>query len=327
MYLSIRPFARRKAILMTAAIAAARRTRTPQRYIIDGIMPVHQIHLLAGPSGGGKTTLVFQMMESIVKGNEFLGHACKTVQQAYISCDRNIESVYATMDRMNMDIDIPMWSTIDNNINNNFPAILAFVMLQVPNLKLLHVDGFTSLCPRGNITDYDTVANHLRGITRKCAELGITVNGLCHDAKLKQGHEYIMERERVIGSSAWGGYSDTILHISPANPKDATDQRRAIAILPRNSCNEALTYAMDKGRLVPCDSANETVELYLLSQDILRHPIDMIRTADIVTYAAAHGVGRSKAYTYIEKLIDSAKIERVTAGGREKGMYRRVIPS
>jgi hypothetical protein len=96
---------------------------------------------------------------------------------------------------------------------------------------------------------------------------------------------------------------------------------------PRNSCNEALTYAMDKGRLVPCDSANETVELYLLSQDILRHPIDMIRTADIVTYAAAHGVGRSKAYTYIEKLIDSAKIERVTAGGREKGMYRRVIPS
>src|SRR5438445_332753 len=79
--------------LMTAAAVTARRVRTPQQYIIEGIMPAGQVHLLAGPSGGGKTTLVFQMMEAIAKGEEFLGHKCKAVPQAYISCDRNIESV------------------------------------------------------------------------------------------------------------------------------------------------------------------------------------------------------------------------------------------
>lgn len=311
---------------MTAAVAPAP-VRPPRQYIIEGIMPANQVHLLAGPSGAGKTTLVFQMIEAIAKGIEFLGHRCTTVPQAYISCDRNLESVQATLDRMGLpDNLIPMWSTIDTDMTESFPVILNFIRSKLPEVKLIHIDGFTSLCPKGNITDYYVVASFLKSITRTCRS-GLTIQGICHDAKLRQGHEYIMERERVIGSSAWGGYADTIVHICPLNPKDAADSRRSISILPRNACNETLEHTISEGRLVSSSMSTESVELFLLEQDVLHHPIDMIKSSEIVAYAATHDIGRSRAYQYIEKLIDLGKLERVTAGGREKGMYKRIRPS
>jgi RecA-family ATPase len=311
---------------MTVAAATARRVRTPRQHIIQGVMPANHCHLLAGPSGAGKTTLLFQQIDAIAKGGEFLGHRCITVPQAYVSCDRSLDSVYDTLDRMNIDIDIPMWSTIDSDINENFAAILNFVRSKVPDVKLLHIDGFTSLCPKGNITDYYIVQGFLKSISRLCKG-GLTVQGLCHDAKLRQGHEYIMERERVIGSSAWGGFSETIIHIAPANPKDAADTRRAITILPRNAANETMTYAIMDGRLLPSDLGGDVVDLFMLEADIQRHPSDMLRAADIVAYGATHSISRATSYRYIEKLIDGAKLERVEVGGRERGMYKRVRPS
>lgn len=298
-------------------------------FIIDELLPANQLHLLAGPSGGGKTTLVWQMLEAISTSSTMFGFQCHTVPMAYVACDRSIASVAATKARMGVNTNIPMWSIINENMSLDFNVVYSFVKRHVPGLKLLVVDGFTVLTPTSksgkDIGDYKGVAYFLIGLNRLCERDHVAMLNLAHDAKHKENHGYLLDREKLIGSAAWGGYSETIIHIAPVDLKSAEDPRRTITLLPRNAPTKVLEYTLQSGRLEPNQITQVALELFLFGRRIqgLLDQNPVIRTADLLAVGVEQGLSRATTERYIVRLIELGQLERVTAGGRERGMYHR----
>lgn len=285
-------------------------------YIINDILPINEVHLIAGSSGSGKTTLAWQIIEAIKLGKPIFDHPTFPQNMAYIACDRKLQSIIDTKHRAGITVDIPTWSAVSHNISRDYQAISTFAKQHVPDLQLLWIDGFSRLCPKGDINDYQTVSDFLVGVTRGCTN-GFTIIGLAHDAKQRKGHEYTMARERIIGSAAWGGFSDTIIHIAHTDPENTADTRRTINLLPRNAPDEILTYSMSSGRLLPADLTQESVEVFLLWEAIKAKQQLMWRTGEILEVAATIKVPMRTAERYIVKLIDEGKMESV-----RKGMYK-----
>src|SRR5690242_1448332 len=73
------------------------------RSLIDRILPVHEVHILGGPSGAGKTRWLFQMLQEWKAGNSVLGYASNPVPYAYVSTDRSRESVKRTCEDLGID--------------------------------------------------------------------------------------------------------------------------------------------------------------------------------------------------------------------------------
>src|SRR5574337_1032951 len=70
------------------------------RYLIDSILPVQQVHLVAGPTGAGKTTWLLQTLLDWHRGKPVLGFCSHPCRWAYIAADRTAQDALMTVMRM-----------------------------------------------------------------------------------------------------------------------------------------------------------------------------------------------------------------------------------
>ena len=134
----------------------------------------------------------------------------------------------------------PVFSAVDENlvgedlITKIFPRLTA-VCGGKPDV--IYIDGFTAFVPGGFLNNYSIVAKWLAGLQRYCRKMGITIIGACHTTKTKEGEKFTNPRQRIAGSVAWAGFSETVLIIEPLDDEKAKD-KRLVHILPRNHAGE-----------------------------------------------------------------------------------------
>ncbi len=129
----------------------------PDNWIIETLMPTREVHLIGGPSGVGKSTWLFQMLADWQKGLPVFGFKSNPGNFIYVSCDRSDQSVGMTMDRV--ENSFPCFSVVNRKmVGKNYRDILNAALLGHKDVKLIIMDGMTSLCPAGKINDYQTVS-------------------------------------------------------------------------------------------------------------------------------------------------------------------------
>src|ERR1700761_328678 len=71
-------------------------------YIVDPLFPSGSVHLIAGPSGIGKTTWLLQQLHAWSRGEDVLGYSSHPCEWVYVSCDRALNELDATMRRLEL---------------------------------------------------------------------------------------------------------------------------------------------------------------------------------------------------------------------------------
>jgi len=285
-------------------------------YIIDNIMPAHEIHLLGGPSGAGKTTLVYQMLYEMKIGSPVFGYASHPVPTCYIGCDRSLASGQRTLSRIGVNLHLPTISLINDGVLFKIDAVVAAALRKVPDCRLIIIDAIGSLVDDGKLSDYRKVQSLLCDATRECQYKHLTMLGLGHTAKVREGEQFKNPRERFLGSVAWGGFSDTMFCIEPTNPEDPRDPGRKVLVLPRNSASLAFDYAFDAtGRLVQTQELDTELTLDV---NLLKVASGAELTTATIFAWAGEGAAKRSVERWIAEAIQQGKLERV-----RRGIYKR----
>lgn len=296
-------------------------------YLIADILPAGEIHLLAGPSGAGKTTLLMQMIKDYLEGKPVFGYQTFPGQVFYVSCDRTLNEQKRVMDRTQTSwgsFEVAVLSQIvPKNTSPTIEAILRHVKAHQPLTKLLVVDGFATLTPSGKYMDYSTVSVWLRHCQDLCQLYDITILGVVHFAKEKKGEGYSNQRERILGSAAWGGFANLVLTLSKEDPEDATSTIRNLWICPRNEAEIKMKLKMEKGgKLVTFQDSEEDQLASILELELKKLPIDRVfQRKDVLELNAKLDlpVAAITVDRMLKRLVVEGRLEK--AG---QGKYRRV---
>lgn len=282
-------------------------------FLVDGILPANEIHLLGGSSGSGKTTLVFQTLADWQEGKPVFGHASYPVPYSYVSLDRSRSSVNRTLERLSLrDVitrvicqeDLPAISSIND-------VIAAAVKIHSDSLFFV-LEGFQTLVgEKGN--SYTPVANLLRRSATLCSKHKYTILGIAHSPKMKADENFKHSRELILGSVAWGAYSDTIITVQ----HDEGTGNIVIHISPRNAAAETYHYVFGaSGILVPLDAAKprEAMRLKIVA---LAAGSSIMRT-EILQWATAFGVSEKTGDRVITECLKNKVLEAISPGLYER---------
>lgn len=285
-------------------------TQQSSSHIAEPIMPTKEIHLISGPSNAGKTTLAFQMIEEWLAGLPVLGlYRSFPMPCLYVACDRSGASTVRTLARIGIKTKIPILSLVDNPIPESTPSqLLALARKQQPNVRVLFIDAMAVLCP-GKVTDYSIVCKFMASLARLCQKESLTIIGMGHTAKVRGDDKVSDPRQRFLGSVAWGGFADCMLHIEPTNPDDPTDPRRQLYVLPKNARSELLDYRFnDEGRLVSLTAESAAL---ILDQWLLKCPVGhVVTTATFVEIGGHAGLHKATVHRWIKEAIASGRIAK-----------------
>lgn len=211
-------------------------------YLIDSIWPKRQIHLIGGPSGAGKTTLTFQILEDLAAGRDVFGHKSSPESLLYIATDRDDEETARTMDRMHIKpsfpcigmSDKPEWSKRAERENKpEYVIVLEEIQKAYPQCKTIIWDGFSFMVD-GDQNKNSDVSKFLRRIHAYIKRQNMTIIGIVNAAKQREDNKILNPRQRISGAAAWAHICNCIFIIEPATPEHPEDSTRNVWVCPRN---------------------------------------------------------------------------------------------
>jgi RecA-family ATPase len=214
-------------------------------YLIDVILPKEEIHLLAGPSGAGKTTWLFGMLDEWSKGNDVLGHKSHPEPWVYVAADRSIASVNRTLGSMGLALPLPPIPAWDRKMT--YSQILDAV--DGSGCKFAVIEAFGSFVdPPANSA---CVKAFLSSISYGARANGMTILGVVESPKMKPYEKYDNPRQRVSGAAAWGHFTETIFLVEPVNLSEPKSPERVLFVCPRQGPGERREGAFDaQNRLI-----------------------------------------------------------------------------
>ncbi|SRR6266478_3025329 len=226
-------------------------------YLIDPLFPTRRIHIIGGPSGSAKTTWLLQtLVLDWQHGREVMGCKSNPVPWSYIAADRTEDDLLETLERMHIPKDAFHYHCLFGSKERDVCKIIRHVANLSYKPKLIVIEGFAALMPaKTNINSYQDVRNFLEDITALVLELDITVIGVVHSPKTKEGEGYLNIRQKVLGSVAWAASCSTVVVAEEIYEQDTqgltSSSTRRFYFLPRNGANIHVDYQFNaEGRLV-----------------------------------------------------------------------------
>jgi len=224
----------------------------PEEWLVERILPAGELHIIGGPSGGGKTTLIMQLVTDWAAGRSVFGYASHPRPFVYISLDRNEKSLRRTLQRCGVDPDTfpyicPLSTTnpilgfkdlIDNFVKPRFPEVLAG--------GVIIIEGITTLMPgSGKANDYTATFKFFSWLSAYCSETGISLLGVMHSPKMKESERYLNPRQRLMHSVAIGAIAETII-LSEPSFESPIKLDRIVTVLPRNAPEQEFHMRLDE---------------------------------------------------------------------------------
>jgi hypothetical protein len=285
----------------------------PKRtYLIADLFALCSVNLLAGMSGGGKTRLIFQLLEEIERYQTFFGFPCLApIIPRYYAFDRTLPAIHDTLNSMKCELNCYIESRLD--------SALRFGEMTIPTAKetlssnLIILDGLDCLVPK--LIDSNQVGDLLFRCAKLATETRSSVWGALGTSKVKLGEGYAHPRERIIGSSFWARMTETNMLISQED--EADDNSRSFYILPRNCRNYSIALTFDEGRLVRTIlSKPEDQDLKFVEQLPASEPFD---TSEAYNVATKLGMSRATMFRSLQRLLGQRLIVNIS-----HGTYKRV---
>lgn len=197
-------------------------------HLIEALLPVREIHLLAGPTGAGKTRWLFQTILEWSAGLPVLSHRSYPVPWIYASADRSQESAKRTLESMKIDpTRIPFIAAWDTGMTLSRIIDTA----SISKAKLVIIESFGSFVegpPTAN-----NVKSFLQAASKTIRDADLTLLGIMEQPKMKPKERYGNPRQRISGVASWGHFTETIILVEPV-PSRESCPLRTIHICPRN---------------------------------------------------------------------------------------------
>lgn len=197
-------------------------------FLVDPILPKHEIHLLAGPTGAGKTRWMFQWLLEWQEGQTIFGYRSHPVKWVYASADRTAVSARRTLESMGIPVNavdlIPAWDrgmTISQIVDE----------ARLRKAEFLIVESFGSFVQHPATSNI--VKGFLQAISSTLRTAQMTMLGVMESPKMKPHERYSNPRQRISGVASWGHFAETIMLVEPIPGKEASPER-TITVCPRN---------------------------------------------------------------------------------------------
>lgn len=246
----------------------------PENLAADQWLPKNQLHLLAGPTHGGKSTLAAQLVAALVRGTEWFG-----LQPPYFAGEI---AVFVT-DRSWTDsghwyrrlgLRIPYWSILDHESTSlrelfagttktvthsawqDYLQTVVEEKLKLGPDSLLLIDVVNPLMG-GEINSYDRVFAALGDLNRYLQRRKVTCIGVGHAGKVKgnQADRYARAIDRIAGSAAMLGAAGTAMHVA-VEEETGVEGIQALTVVPRRLASRTIHLMRDgRGLFRACPNA------------------------------------------------------------------------
>jgi hypothetical protein len=296
-------------------------------HIIDSLMPRREVHILAGASGVGKSTLMFQLVDLLTNGEEVFGHPSHPVSIGYLCADRSDADLARTFERVRVKTQIPRYSIFTNDkfkdTHSATDAIRRLLLLH-PEVNFVILDAVSTFVE--NVNSAREVGNFLKSLTALAQANNITILLIHHTAKTKKDSGYSTPREKMAGCGAWGGYSNLNLILDAKDSSDPSDPYRILYVCPRNSTNFTIDYMLDsEGMLIEIPKADDKQKPAdrRAAQDewLESQPETRFHVSDL--HAGLDEPAQKTFYRIVGRWIDEGKLKR----DKEKGYYVKCKPN
>lgn len=293
------------------------------------VMPCNQVHTIAGGSGTGKTTLVFQLIRAMQEGTDFFGLKTQRHPLAYITFDRDEEETVETIERIwpeACDTDALKVTGIPiiclpivkpdaqrRGQDHRMDAAFATILAKAPEARAWIMDGLYTLCPDGDLNNYLNVAEWFQRMRDFCKANDITLIGITHAPKQREGNRIIEPRQMLLGSVAGGGFSSSGIVIFQDKPES---DNRTIYILPRNGANIRINAVFDhNGALRESAVELENIALYLWEAVLAPMPSEQVFSLqDLMPAMEKVQAARPTVHRHLNQLVAQGKVRKIKYG-------------
>lgn len=291
-------------------------------YIISHLLREHEVHVLSGPGGSGRTTLLLQLFLSIQAGAEFLAYASRAVPTALCLADRSSASLRDTSERLSISYNslpiVSLVSDLRGRSGDSIPPndstleeVIRLVRASVPDCQLILIDGLADLCP-GNISVHRDVAQFLKHASWLCQRDHITILGTTPSPKSQSSVDgkYSWILDRTLGAGAWATHTSTKIFIEPE------DDRRIVTCIPKNFPTRTfeLMHRDPDGLLIPyIETTCKELDAWLSRLE----PETVITSQMILLVAEQSSISRRTAFRWIKFQLSLGAIYKV-----DRGEYR-----
>jgi AAA domain len=290
-----------------------------QTYLLDGLLPTGEVHVLVGSSGIGKSTFLYDFINRWQHGAEIFGRKATRYPYIILSNDRSKAGIIRTLQRLGLN---PRLFNIKETLSTVYRggyledgrtqrmSDLEFTIRESvkkqPVLRVIFVEGLHIGQAEGN--DYGATSRSLKGLNALCQELDLTIVGTTHTPK----HGAVQStREAILGSVANGGMIETV--ITFARVKDTIK----LVVIPRQERELTFWFAWSEdGKLVetdePVHEAEETFEMWLSD----KKPHSVVSMPEIIKFFADMGMSNKSAYKAKDKAVKFGLLKDL---GKRKG--------
>lgn len=281
-----------------------------QCYLIDHILPCQQVHIIGGPSGVGKTRWTYWWIKDWLEGKTIFGYESRPEPTMYLATDRNTASLTETLTTIGC-----LGLIEQQSIVYRTDVSIDMLHRRYPHIKVFIIDPISVFVPGYHLNDYGIVSSFLRHCSFVCERDEITIIGMIHATKIKEGARLINPRERLLGSAAWGAFAETLFVLGCDNP-EVTNAVRHFYILPRNWKEEKMYFTLENGWPKLADAPEEGDRYALF---ILQVPEDeAIPRTDLLRLATALGIAPASFDRYLKRAIDEGYLLKI-----RHGVYRK----
>lgn len=216
----------------------------------EGWFPRGDPSLIGGPSGGSKTTLMLDLLDTQLKGQDFLGHKTFGLPYLVIGVDRGAKAQKRTAARMRYEMGSVPTRLLQPGLTGD--AAVRGILHEIEELNPLPAVVFIEGCDLllEDASKMHIVAPFLNALQKIAEHYHIAIVCSLGTPKMKKGEGYEATRDKIYGTVAWGRMTETILLLSFEDGDD-TKPRRSLVVQLRNGPTEKYDMEMSGGRLVP----------------------------------------------------------------------------
>lgn len=281
-------------------------------YILEDLFPVHRTSLICGPSGAGKSRWLLPTIADWREGKDILGKKSHPLPCAYIACDRPSEATYELIEDLGLGTrlkDMPIFSLMD--VGKDFEYAKIPPMVKPTGAEVIFIEAFQALIPNGEISKYWHVLNFFRTWNQVCKLNNLTPIGSCHQPKTRENEGYSLQRDKIMGTVAWGAACEGIIGIEYAQPNNLDCSLRTLTVLPRN--RKPWTLSMDfneSGHLTESQQDIQVGEL-ILTQELRKYEDgSIITTIEVKQWCMKKGVSERSMYRWLQSSPHLTQVKR-----------------
>lgn len=298
---------------------------------IPGIIPFGTVTLFAGAPGVGKTAMLAEWCRRWRDGRPICGHPTNPPTAFYyLAADRGWASDQKWFDAVGFG-PIPHYSLADDlsydlvKLSRAFNAAACFQdclakLNPIPGAHLF-VDPVSPLFISGNPNQARDVATSMLRLTRVAQERQINITCTAHFGKQKAdpNEQYTRPQDRIAGSGAFSGFSDTQIYL--VDPMPPEQPYHLLGWNPRHSAPEEFKFVRNRaGLFVPYELYTE---IGLRQQIVEVIPYEPHTTAQLLSLIhAAFDLPVRTIERYLKSLVHEGLVVKV-----RHGLYQRAKPS